>query len=94
MSAKSTTEQLDIEPTLLKGQDQIIRYDRFGVFLEAPLTVHLLLKHAREELCRLIRMWQAFAADKLLQELEVPTFTFLGALAANRLVEKSDPEAD
>jgi len=94
LPAKSTTEQLDIEPALLKCQYQLFGKDRLSVLLEASLTLHLLLKHASEQLCRLICMWQAFAADELLQQVEVPTGATLRALVDSLLVEKSLPEPD
>ena len=94
LPAKSTTEQLDIEPTLLKCQYQPIGKDRLSVLFKASLTLHLLLKHASEQLCRLIWFWQAFAADELLQQLEVPAVTVLRALVDSLLVEELDPEPD
>ena len=94
LPAKSTTEQLDIEPTLLKCQYQLFRHNRFSVLFKASLTLHLLLEHASEQLCRLIRLWQAFAADELLQQAKVPAVTVLRALVDSLLVEKFLPEPD
>lgn len=94
LPAKSTTEQLDIEPTLLKCQYQLVGDDRLSVLFKAPLTLHLLLKHASEQLCRLICLWQAFAADELLQQAKVPALTVLRALVDSLLVEKFLPEPD
>ena len=94
LPAKSTTEQLDIEPALLKCQHQLLGKDRLCVLLEASLTLHLLLKHASEQLCRLICMWQAFAADELLQQAKVPTLAVLRALVDSLLVDTFLPEPD